>query len=418
VAPKQDISSAIKARVNSLSPEKRAIFERRICQLGKSEWIEEHGAQKILEERDSISRSGACSKRDYVSTTSRRPMAFSLSFFSFDDGLSKNGKYDLIFKCAEFADRAGFAAIWTPERHFKPFGGLYPNPAILSAALAARTERIQLRGGSVVLPLHNTLRVAEEWAQVDNLSGGRVGIALGSGWHPDDFVLAPERFAARRDFLFSELDCLRILWAGGSVQLPNGIGEMTSVRIYPKPLQDRLPVWLTATSPETFVAAGQCGANILTGLIDQDIEACARKIKYYRESLLRNGFDPDSHCVTAMVHTYIGNDLEQTKELVRIPFYTYLRSFSQSSRGALGANATGLDGLTQEDETVLLSHLFEDYFKSRSLFGSLDQCQDTVNDLRAAGVDEIACLIDFGLDQSEILEGLPQLNALRMRNCI
>ena len=71
--------------------------------------------------------------------------------------------------------RNGFKAVWTPERHFHAFGGLYPNPAVTSAAVAAITTRVRVRAGSVVLPLHNPIRVAEEWAVVDNLSQGRVG---------------------------------------------------------------------------------------------------------------------------------------------------------------------------------------------------------------------------------------------------
>lgn len=74
-------------------------------------------------------------------------------------------------KAQNNADSHDFSSVWIPERHFTRDGWLYPNPAILQAALARETRQIQLRAGSVVLPLHNPLRVAEEWAMVDNLSG-------------------------------------------------------------------------------------------------------------------------------------------------------------------------------------------------------------------------------------------------------
>src|ERR1044072_8239679 len=79
---------------------------------------------------------------------------------------------------AMFAARHGFTAVWTPERHFQAFGGLYPNPSVLSAALAMITERVQIRAGSVALPLHHPVRVAEEWSVVDNLSNGRAAISF------------------------------------------------------------------------------------------------------------------------------------------------------------------------------------------------------------------------------------------------
>ena len=83
----------------------------------------------------------------------------------------------------KFADEHGFHAIWLPERHFNQFGGLFPNPSVIGAALAMVTRNIQIRSGSIVAPLHHPVRIAEEWAVVDQLSGGRVGLSFASGWH-------------------------------------------------------------------------------------------------------------------------------------------------------------------------------------------------------------------------------------------
>src|SRR5262245_32371217 len=121
----------------------------------------------------------------------KRQMEFSLFFFS-DDGSSQlENKYALLHDSVRYADEHGFAAVWTPERHFHEFGGLYPNPSVTSAALSVLTTRIHIRAGSVVLPLQNPLRVAEEWAVIDNLSKGRIAIAFASGWHANDFVIRP-----------------------------------------------------------------------------------------------------------------------------------------------------------------------------------------------------------------------------------
>src|SRR5260370_2741361 len=123
-----------------------------------------------------------------------RHMDFSLFYFASADGGECDDKYRLLVEGAKFADTHGFSAVWTAERHYHEFGGLYPNPAVTSAALATVTERIQIRAGSVVLPLHDPLLVAEEWAVVDNLSHGRVAISFASGWHANDFLIAPETY--------------------------------------------------------------------------------------------------------------------------------------------------------------------------------------------------------------------------------
>ena len=98
-------------------------------------------------------------------------------------------KYRLLIEGAKFFDENGFAAVWTPERHFHAFGGPYPNPAVTGAAVAAVTKHVKIRAGSCVVPLHHPVRIAEEWSVVDNLSNGRVEIAAASGWNPNDFVL-------------------------------------------------------------------------------------------------------------------------------------------------------------------------------------------------------------------------------------
>ena len=136
-------------------------------------------------------------------------MEFSLFYFANNDAEGADpDKYSLIMESAQWADRNGFARVWTPERHFHSFGGLSPNPSVLASALAATTSRIQLCSGSVVLPLHDPIRVAEEWAVVDNISGGRVGLGLASEWVPNDFVIADHQqdFACRKQ-IFEEKVC-------------------------------------------------------------------------------------------------------------------------------------------------------------------------------------------------------------------
>ncbi|HEX5709535.1 MAG TPA: LLM class flavin-dependent oxidoreductase, partial [Pyrinomonadaceae bacterium] len=126
-------------------------------------------------------------------------MDFSLFYFAADNSETGEDKYRLYLEGAKFADRNGFASVWTPERHFHESGGLYPNPSVLSAALSTVTERVKLCAGSVVLPLHHSIRVAEEWSVIDNLSRGRVGLSFTAGWIPNDFAFFPERYANKRE---------------------------------------------------------------------------------------------------------------------------------------------------------------------------------------------------------------------------
>ena len=151
---------------------------------------------------------------------SDRPMDFSLFYWGNDGGAGR-GKYGLLLEGARFADAHGFAAVWTPERHFHAFGGPYPNPSVTGAAVAAVTRNLSVRAGSCVAPLHHVARIAEEWAVVDNLSGGRAGLSFASGWQPNDFVLRPENTPpANKAAMYEAIDQLRRLWRGEAVEFP------------------------------------------------------------------------------------------------------------------------------------------------------------------------------------------------------
>ncbi|HXM54461.1 MAG TPA: MupA/Atu3671 family FMN-dependent luciferase-like monooxygenase [Candidatus Dormibacteraeota bacterium] len=338
-------------------------------------------------------------------------MKLSFLFFSADSSVASGDRYRQVLDCARFADERGFEAIWTPERHFDDFGGLYPNPSVLGAALAVSTRRVRIRAGSVVLPLHHPVRVAEEWAVVDNLSGGRVDVAFASGWHPSDFVFAPAAYRQRRERMLASLRVVRDLWAGGEATLEGPDGTPVTVAIRPRPVQPRLPVWLTATSrPETFAAAADLGCGVLTALVGQPLDRLAENVRLYRSRYRPS--DPDAggggH-VTLMLHTFVGTDNAHVKRSVREPLQEYVRGYlAQHERFA-----SRLGSATERQREALAALAFDHYYRSDSLLGTPAKCRSIVAQAAAAGVDEIACLIDFGLPQDEVLASLELLDGVR-----
>jgi natural product biosynthesis luciferase-like monooxygenase protein len=329
---------------------------------------------------------------------------------------------------AKFADKHGFSAVWTPERHFHSFGGIYPNPSVVSAAVAAVTKNIKIRAGSVVLPLQDPIRIAEEWSVVDNLSNGRVGVSFASGWQPNDFVLAPENYTQRRELLYAGVETVRNLWRGGSVSRTGGNQELVEVSILPKPVQSELPVWITAAgAPETFKKAGEMGANLLTHLLGQTIEELAEKLSLYRQAWREHGHGPGGGHVTLMLHTLVGTDEDQVRETVRQPMKDYLNSSLSLVKKAAWywpttANATerspneldeAFNSLSDEEKDALLEHAFRRYYETSGLFGTPETCLKLVETLKQIGVDEIACLIDFGVSPDKVLESLQHLHQLR-----
>jgi len=374
--------------------------------------------------KDTSSNSGAIAslvpstkpqKRSSTSATqhpvaAKEPMQFSLFYFSSNEAEFAEDKYQLLIEGAKFADEHGFTAVWLPERHFHAFGGIYPNPSVLASALAMVTKRIRLRAGSVVLPLHQPIRVAEEWAVVDNLSGGRVDLAFARGWNPNDFVLAPEAYQNRTEALYSYIETIQKLWRGEFISLPNGVGEETPIKIYPLPKQLELPIWITCSGgEERFIQAGAAGANILTALLFQPLEELAEKIALYRNARAKHGYDPDTGHVTLMLHTFVGEDLAQVRQQVRQPFTEYLKTSVDLWR----QGSQNLDELSQKEREDLLAYAFERYFQTSALFGTPDTCLEMVTRLKEIGVDEIACLIDFGVEVDAVMKSLDSLKRLK-----
>ena len=351
-------------------------------------------------------------------TTPEQPLDFSLFYFADDNAVYGEDKYRLYREGAKFADRNRFTAVWTPERHFHEKAGLYPNPSVLSAALATITEHIELRAGSVVLPLHNSLRVAEEWSVVDNLSKGRVGVSFTSGWMPNDFAFFPERYANKRDEMFRGIREVQELWRGNPIAGRDGAGKDIELRIFPKPIRPELPIWLTCSGgPEMFEKAGELGCHVLTALLAQSIEEVAPKIKLYRESLARHGHDPAAGKVTMMLHTFVGEDPQEVLQRVKAPLTNYLKSHLNLIE--TGAESLNLQVDISKEEyqekyrDQLAEFAFQRYYRANSLIGTPTSCMKMVERLKGMGVDEVACLIDFGVDVDSVMESLEHLAVLK-----
>ncbi|RBW61609.1 peptide synthetase [Phaeobacter gallaeciensis] len=354
---------------------------------------------------------------------SDRPLDFNLMYWGNDDGPGPK-KYKLLLEGAKFADANGFNAVWTPERHFHAFGGPYPNPAVTGAAVAAVTENLSVRAGSCVAPLHHPARIAEDWAIIDNLTGGRAALGIASGWQPDDFVLRPENTPPRnKPAMFETIETLRKLWRGEAVAFPKADGTMHEVVTQPRPVSNELPVWVTtAGNPETWKEAGTIGANVLTHLLGQSIDEVAEKIRIYHAALRAAGHDPAKFKVTLMLHTYLAETREEAARIAREPMKGYLRAAAglikqyawafpafKKPQGVSNAFEMDLGVLSDDELEAILDFAFERYFEDSGLFGTVEDGLARAESLKRIGVDEIACLIDYGIDPDVVLEGLTPL---------
>ena len=131
-------------------------------------------------------------------------------------------------------------------------------------------------------------------------------------------------------------------------------------------------------------------------------------IEAYRRARERHGFDPQAGTVTVMLHAFVGETDNAVRETIRQPFVKYLESSVDLWRGKWA----DLGNVTHQR---LMTYAFERYFHTSALFGSVDRCVSFARQLRGVGVDEIACLVDFGVPAETTLAALPLLNDVRLR---
>ncbi|MBO9377143.1 LLM class flavin-dependent oxidoreductase [Sphingomonas histidinilytica] len=209
------------------------------------------------------------------------------------------------------ADRLGYHGIFLVEHHFMGTGQISSALSLL-AYLAARTQRIRLGTGVVVLPWHNPVLLAEQVATIDQLSGGRFDFGVGRGYRPNEFAgfrMTPEE-ATRR---YAEtLAFLRRCWAGGDRFDHRGAFWQFDDVVIDPPVRQRPhpPMWVGAASDDSIRRAGADGFNLLLDQIGTP-DIVGRRIATYRQAVEQCGrtFDPAHVGVTRALHL-VGNDAE------------------------------------------------------------------------------------------------------------
>lgn len=343
-----------------------------------------------------------------------RKVSFSFLFFSdVRKDISDGQKYEFMKDITLFADREGFEAIYIPERHFYEFGSIYANSAIMAAYLIPLTRNIRFRTAGISLPLHHPAEVVEWWAMNDILSNGRVDLGFGTGWNKPDFIYSPDTYDDRKQVCWERIPVVQKLWRGETVVFKGAGGEDVPVTVYPRPVQKELKIWLLATqSDDSFIHAGKMGYNLFTMLYGMDLEAMRKKISLYRKARAEAGHDPESGVVSLMLHTMIYKNAETVEKAVESPFKKYIKSSMEVHVQAMTAGKEGSNEVSEIEKQKILEYAFHRYFKNCALFGTVDDGKRIVDHAIEIGVNDIACLVDFGVDYDLVRSSMPYLKAL------
>ncbi len=195
----------------------------------------------------------------------RPRLGISLSFQSRPDlGERYDQAYRECLELAAEADKLGIDEIWMPEHHGEP-DGYNPSPSVTAAAVAAVTSRVRMAAGIALLPLQgHPLRVAEDLAVVDNLSGGRVELGFGQGYRREEFDAQGLDYDRRTRSFREGLDIVDLAWHGERFDYDGQMHKVKGGLLRPPPLRTgHPPLWLGAAAPKSRARAARRGAGLL-----------------------------------------------------------------------------------------------------------------------------------------------------------
>ena len=210
-------------------------------------------------------------------------LRFDLAGFGRDGRL---GDHAALMRLAERADRLGFAGIWFNEFHFGGDTLPYPHTLLLGAEILGRTERLRFGTSILVLPLHHPLMLAEQIAQLDFQSGGRVDVGVGRGTDPATFdALGIDRTSAHQRFEQS-LEILLRAWTGQAVSSEGPTWRFEGIAVGPPPVQrPHPPIHVAGVSAETVAIAARHHFPLLLSLEPNE----DRQITVFRQELVKAG---------------------------------------------------------------------------------------------------------------------------------
>ena len=238
-------------------------------------------------------------------------------------GVSPQQVYAESIEQAVLAEELGFDSVWTTEHHFLEDGYL-PSPLIASAAIASRTKRIRIAQGILLLPLYpHPVRLAEDAAVVDVISGGRLILGLGMGYRDYEYAGLGLSMRDRKSLLEEGLEILRRCWTEDRFSFEGRHWQLQDVRVRPRPVQQpHPPIWFGAASIPAMRRSAALGAAFVCAPVPP-LRQIRRQLALYQDFLREAGHPADVE-LAVMREVYVTEDAEQAWRDVREHFlYVY-----------------------------------------------------------------------------------------------
>lgn len=248
-----------------------------------------------------------------------------LQLFESPEGRTEKQYFDENVELIEYADHVGLDEVWLAEHHFSDYG-VMPSTQVFGAFAAARTRRIRIGTGVVVLSFHNPVRVAEEFAFIDQLSEGRLDFGVGRGYQPAEFRGYGIDMSTSRERFTECFEIIRRAWTEDELSFRGKFYEFDRIKVRPRPFQSPHPPLFGASfNPDTIRHQGEQGLNLLFS----PLLSPPSKVAEYRGALREGGHDPSTFRVGGLAFVYVDEDREKALHDFEDACMWYFRKFTK-----------------------------------------------------------------------------------------
>jgi len=315
-------------------------------------------------------------------------------------------QFDIMVRSEEY----GFDSVWPAEHHFSEYG-YCASPAVSLAAVAARTKKIRLGTGVVVLPLNHPIRIAEDYAIIDLMSGGRVDLGLGRGYQPHEFQGYGIDQTRSRDMFREGVEIIQKAWTEERFTYEGEFYQAHDLSVRPKPLQKpHPPIWMASLSPETFELCGRYGFNLMCApVFGFDVNRGAAQIEQYRQALRDHGRDPANFEVAGLTMTYVADTSQAALDDFADPVMWYYHTFTKYIAPPPGQEAVPTYEMYTRARDFLASATWDAVVKGGAVIaGSPDRVVDRIGRItEACGITHYLCWTRIGgLAHSKVMRSM------------
>lgn len=309
-------------------------------------------------------------------------------------GKSEADAFADVFAQVDLAEAVGLDGVWLAERHFASGDRGQPSiaaaPIILATAIASRTKRLRVGTGVYVLPLNHPIRIAEEVATLDYVSQGRFALGVGRSGFTTAYEGYGYAYGESRTRLQECLDILVKAWTEERFSYDGQYYQFRDVCVTPKPLQKpHPPIYMAATTVETFPVAGRLGRHLFVGVRRNSIAGAQHSINIYRQAWRAAGHAGQGD-VTLRIPVYVGDTREQAIADTESSTVQYYRRLGENLRRSVGRAGTAAseDRARMAEELAQISYdtLMRDWVVYGTAAEVTERLQQLAEELDLSGV--------------------------------